>query len=340
MEKNLQELLEAFPPPLQQLKERETPSAEYLAKKKKLQEALNRLVADLSASRSFISTIELKQFPSHLNLFELFGSFPNLNTLRLTYGAKAVGMEYDPSMFGMKLYDVASLSQLLQTTHNLTTIHLTESCLDDESVQVLTSGLSKNETVTSLGMKIILSFWYTDLSHNRISDAGARRIANLIENNQILASLSLADNQIHAKGAKFFGQALGMNKTITYFDIKMNSLSDEGGKLILEGLLTNASLRTINLSSNQLGSESGIALQKLIEINSTLIDVDISCNHIASEADDKKLKEVVLANTSLLRLDLRKNDVLNETIDELGKALRKRELQLQKDLRERFHFVS
>ena len=65
-------------------------------------------------------------------------------------------MDYVKATFGMKLTDMAALSQLLMVTKTLNRLTLQSNLLNDDSIQVLMGGLNQNETLTAL-----------DLNHNR-----------------------------------------------------------------------------------------------------------------------------------------------------------------------------
>jgi hypothetical protein len=137
-------------------------------------EQLKRL---LKFSRRFISALRISQFPSHLDLGLLFDSIgPSLRGLTLTYGMRNVAMDYDRSLFGMKLPDIRALSKNLGGAEALVHLSLTANSIDDEKVKILTQGLLDNLTVTHL-----------DLSQNKISDRGARALAKVRENSEGLA---------------------------------------------------------------------------------------------------------------------------------------------------------
>lgn len=64
---------------------------------------------------------------------------------------KKLGMDFDKSLFGLHLSDAMSLSKLFAETKSLKRVCLAENLLNDESVHILTSGLSQNKSITSLG---------------------------------------------------------------------------------------------------------------------------------------------------------------------------------------------
>ena len=54
------------------------------------------------------------QFLSHLDMEMLFQNVPTLCHLDMTYGVKEIGMDYERSLFGMKMNDVTSLAKALK----------------------------------------------------------------------------------------------------------------------------------------------------------------------------------------------------------------------------------
>ena len=51
---------------------------------------------------------------SHLDMEMLFQNVPTLCNLEMTFGVKEIGMEYERSLFGMKMSDVTSLQKALR----------------------------------------------------------------------------------------------------------------------------------------------------------------------------------------------------------------------------------
>ena len=181
-ERNLEDFLEAFDPLKQDTEE------------------LTRLLA---VSKDYIFSLHLKQFLSHLDLEMVFQNVPTLCHLDMTYGVKEIGMDYERSLFGMKLNDVASLAKALRVTETLTILSLPCNLLDDSTVRVLATGLQDNVTITSI-----------DLSHNKIADRGVKALAKLLNERSVVLSLNLNDNHIHADGGKYFGRALKLNRCV------------------------------------------------------------------------------------------------------------------------------
>jgi hypothetical protein len=115
-ERNLQDFLEGFDPQAQS------------------NEDLIRL---LGLSKDYIFSLRLRQLLSHLDLATFFQNVPTLSSLELTYGAMALGMDYERSVFGMKANDVTSLAKALRVTETLTIMALPANQLDDSAIRTL-----------------------------------------------------------------------------------------------------------------------------------------------------------------------------------------------------------
>jgi len=113
----------------------------------------------------------------------VFSHLPNLSHLTLTYGAKHVGMEYERPLFGMKMTDAKIFSEQMKLSQSLVYLSLPGNLIDDDLIGILIKGLVLNKTITQL-----------DLSHNKISHSGARKIAKFLLSTQILTTLDLSDN--------------------------------------------------------------------------------------------------------------------------------------------------
>lgn len=57
------------------------------------------------------------------------------SSLAISYNLKEVGMDYDRSLFGMKLSDCRCLAKALEHTETLTYLDLSNNSLDDDKVR-------------------------------------------------------------------------------------------------------------------------------------------------------------------------------------------------------------
>ena len=110
-----------------------------------------------------------------------------------------------------------------------------------EPVKVLMGGLSYGHMLTHL-----------DLSHNKIGDRGARRLASLLDPDYCIQSLDLSDNQIHANGCMHLGAHLAENVTCQVLNLRLNRSEDNGVSHLFQDLCVNKYLKSLNISCNDL----------------------------------------------------------------------------------------
>jgi hypothetical protein len=275
----------------------------------------------LEAAEDYVFNLTIRQLMSHMDLSHIFSRLPNLSKLELTYGVKQIKMNYERSLFGMKISDADSLKQCIKTTDVLTTLMLPANLIDDDLLRQLMGGLINNSTITHL-----------DFSHNKITNHGARLLAKLLGSRSVLTCLNLADNQIHAEGGKYLGRALRRNESLIELNLRLNRLTDNGGKALLQGLRDNGSLQLLNLSANSLALESAEELGVLFQFPHTaLAAIDLSNNDMA-ETEIGTLEDSLRNNYSLTSLDLRNNRVSAESdaLDRIAQVVRKNELDSRK----------
>ena len=280
-----------------------------------LQELLNKHVGEeysllhetIEAIRNYIFGLNIEELPSHLDLRIVFDRIPCINRLKVSFGSKHLGSEYDRSLFGMRMSDAASLAKCIKNAQCLSELSLPCNLIDDELVKMLTRGFLMNKTIVEL-----------DLSHNRIGDHGARRIAKYLFHTEVLLSLNLSDNHIQYEGSRCIGQALRNNRSLQILNLKHNRLDDKSGAKLCNDLQQNLTVRSLNLSANMLSSLFCDKLAELLGESNAIIDLDISCNLLVDqEAEDsikdemiksvENLKTVLSKNCTLLKVDIRNN---------------------------------
>lgn len=272
------------------------------------------ILAHLRASEDFVFQLRIGQLLSHFDPVLLFEHLPNLCRVELTYGVKRIGMQYERSLFGMRMSDAGSLARAIKSSSTLTTLCLPCNLIDDDMVQMLMTGLITNCTVTHL-----------DLSHNKITNHGVRLISKLLGPKSVVSTLNLCDNQIHVEGGRYLGRALRHNASLLELNLRLNRLTDEGGRLLLEGVARNSTLAILNLSSNSLASESAQSICNLfLSGTSALAALDLSCNEITEE-DGEDLVKSLLKFPSLVSFDVRKN-LMERSAGTLANIVKRNEL--------------
>ncbi|KAF5833356.1 flagellar associated protein [Dunaliella salina] len=249
----------------------------------------------MTYSRRFVQTLNLRQLPSHMDLgivFDCMVSSPS--SLSVHYNLQNVGMEYDRSLFGMKLADCRNLAKALESNETLTYLDVSNNGLDDDKVRMLASGLVENMSITHL-----------NISHNKVADRGMRALAKLLDMRSVIAVLELQDNQIHTEGAKSLARVLKTNQALTSLNLRLNRMGDEGCKVVCEALKTNPSLGSLNLAANSAGKNAVSALAAMVRLNKTLTQLDVSCNSGFGPDGCEQLRRAVENNSSLMLCDMR-----------------------------------
>ena len=288
-------------------------------------EHLSTFVQHLEASEDSVFSLRCTQVPSHLDWEIVFTRLPNLASAEITYGLRRVGMKYDRSMLGMKMNDSMSLAKCIKATETLASLSLPSNMIDDDTLRMLVTGLSHNQTVTHL-----------DLSHNKVSSLGAHLLAKLLGPQSVLMSLDISDNHIQSDGGRYLGRALRINDSLMDLNLRLNRLEDYGGMQLMEGLVENRSLTSLNLAANGVGSETGQAFSRFVgDPSCGLVALDLSCNEL-SERDAETILRAMRENASLTSIDLRSNASLlhdSAAVDAIVRITRRNELALRSIMR-------
>ena len=205
----------------------------------------------------------------HFDFGPVLLSLPNLEEFHVTYGVKDCGMNFEWNLFQFTARDCLLLSKCLSLCKNLKVFRLHRSKVDDDKVRVLISHILDHPGLIEL-----------DLSHNLISDRGARAVGKFINNHSKLVTLHLADNNIRSAGAQAIAHALTKNNTLVSLNMRMNRLGDEGGQAICRAMLKNCTLVELNLASNDLTEPTAAILSQVVQQNTTLQKLNLSCNTI------------------------------------------------------------
>lgn len=229
--------------------------------------SLDVVEEQLKAARYEVFCLIITQL-QHFDISHVFKYLPNLAYLTLTYGAKHIGMEYERPLFGMKMSDAQTFKDCLRTTTSLVFLSLPGNLIDDDLISILIKGLMLNKTITQL-----------DLSHNKIGQAGARKISKYLLQSQILTHLNLADNCINYEGSRYLCQALKVNTSLISLNLKLNRIDDKGGqKMCIDLRVKNSRLETLVLAANLLGNMFCESLSEYISYNQHIRRIDISSN--------------------------------------------------------------
>ena len=161
------------------------------------------------------------------------------------------------------------------------------------------------------------------MSHNRIGNSGGRKIAKYLLSTQVLTHLDLSDNLINYEGSRYLAQALKVNKILKHLSLKLNRLVDKAGSKLCIDLLNNSSnLESLSLSSNSLGHMFCESLAEFLKLNRSIKILDISCNFI-DDSNAATLKASLEGNPNIIELDVRNNQLSDETEEAINEIITK-----------------
>ncbi|KJE97322.1 hypothetical protein CAOG_07749 [Capsaspora owczarzaki ATCC 30864] len=167
------------------------------------------------------------------------------------------------------------------------------------------------------------------LHNNKLGDAGATAIAEVLKVNTTLKALGLAKNQIGEAGAQAIAEALEVNTTMTSLSLNENRIGEAGAQAIADALKVNTTLTDLVLAKNPIGDVAVQAIAEALEVNTTLTELYLWENQITCTGA-QALAEALKANTTLTELDMGSNQIgdvgaraiaealkVNETLTEL-----------------------
>ncbi|XP_041951538.1 dynein regulatory complex subunit 5 isoform X1 [Alosa sapidissima] len=236
----------------------------------------------------------------HFDFGILLDKLIYLEELHLVYGVKGCGMNFEWNLFEFTFRDCESLAKALKQCKTLRVLRILQSKVDNEKCRLLVSYLLDHPSLQDL-----------DLSHNLISDRGARAVGKLL-NRSRLRSLNVYDNQIRGAGAEALAYALAKNTSLLTLNLRLNRLGDEGGQAIAQALTKNQTLVNLHLGANQLTEPTAIALSQALVQNNTLKSINLSCNRLGVDGG-KVLEEGMSHNDTVVDCDVRLTSIEQES---------------------------
>lgn len=239
----------------------------------------------------------IKPCNDHINTGILFQTLKNLEELRLTYGVKNCGMNFDWGLFEFTKVDCTRLSKAVGSSRTLQILHVCCSKMSDERGRMLASHILDHPSLQGL-----------DLSHNKLGDGMGRAMGKLLGGHTVLTTLCLCDNLIGGMGGTAIGHALQTNTTLKHLNLRLNKIGDDGAQLIFKALMKNVALQSLDISSNSIGETATPALAEMLIANKTLTSLSIACNSFG-ETSGQAIQEGMQENSTIVFFDLRLTDI-------------------------------
>lgn len=237
----------------------------------------------------------------HFDFGNLIPKLKNLEEIKVVYGVKDCGMNFEWQLFEFTKKDCQVLAKCVSQCHTLRSLHINWSKIDDDKIRLFISQILDHPTLVEL-----------NLAHNVISDRGSRAIGKFLNGHSKIEKLNLSNNQIRAVGAQAIAHALIKCQTIRELDLRLNRLGDEGGQAIAKALLKNSTLIRLNLASNNMTEPTAALIANSIATNKTLRYLDLSSNRLGPDGG-KSIQDAMKDNNTLIELDLRLTDCGQES---------------------------
>jgi Ran GTPase-activating protein (RanGAP) involved in mRNA processing and transport len=187
--------------------------------------------------------------------------------------------------------------QLLTKDKSLQQLNLWNNKIGDAGAQALAEMLKVNNTLQKLG-----------LGGNQIGDAGAQALAEMLKIHSTLQQLDLGYNRMGDDGAQALAEMLKINSTLQQLDLGYNRMGDDGAQALAEMLKVNSALQQLNLWNNKIGTVGTQALASMLKVNTTLQRLDLHNNRIG-DTGAQALAEMLKVNSTLQQLNLRNNKI-------------------------------
>lgn len=222
---------------------------------------------------------------------------------------------------------ISSIGHLLKYNRSIEHLSLAHNSIGPSSVQSLVHGLLESAEPCGGALRRL------DLSYNKLSDTGVKRLAVVLGSSSHLSSssccsrlehLDLTFNNIGPVGALYLAEPLAtQNKVLQTLNLSLNRIGVEGAAAIRWFLLYNHTLVHLNLSRNAMGDDGvKIVAEGLIssEGGSRIAHLDLSWNSVTN-AGAKDCADMLRHNAVLESLNMASNNVGDEGMHAIMDAL-------------------
>jgi Ran GTPase-activating protein (RanGAP) involved in mRNA processing and transport len=190
--------------------------------------------------------------------------------IKLGYTIKPVTMEeLHVSDVDFDADGCATISSMIMTNFNLTTLALANNNIDDKDMALLSQALAQNKTIPV--KSLVLSF-------NNITCIGVECLMNAIWGSPTMREIKLDNNKMQDRGAQLCSVVLG-SINLEVLDVSFNLITTVGIKAIMKSLSENSSLQRLGLSGIPVDQNASKAVSYALAYNQSLLGLNIdSCN--------------------------------------------------------------
>lgn len=163
--------------------------------------------------------------------------------------------------------DIEKLAGALKVNRTLKKLSIFSygSDVDDMAVTWLADAIKSNQQIKLERLDLTL----------KVSDKGAKQLAQALQTNTSLTHLSLATNKISDEGGVELAKALESNSTLEVLWLPGNNMGDISAAHFAQSLHTNKTLKGLGLLSNYITDLGAAQLAESLKINGTLEELEL-----------------------------------------------------------------
>ena len=197
------------------------------------------------------------------------------------------------------------LAQALGGNTHVTTLRLGNK-IGDAGAKALAQMLEHNTTLEVL-----------DLSGNvSISAHGIKSLAKVLETNTTLTSLNLSGTNVKQQACEALGRMLKVNTTLRILvitgDLFHHKFGDNGVKALEAGLKHNRSLTKLSIANNGITSVGASILASILENNSTMTEFNVNANCFGPDGMVAFTK-MLMINVTLTKVNISSDNQFDTT---------------------------
>ena len=169
-----------------------------------------------------------------------------------------------------------------------------------------------------------------------IGDDGATAVAGALSANETITELRLGCQEIGAAGAAAVAAMLQANRALRTLVLERNAFGPEGAAAVA-GPLAESPLTALNVARCKIGAAGATALFQSLRANASLVELNVcgddtfgsmggwgeqeANNDGFGDAGAQQLIEILQVNSTLRKLDVRKNGITKAVCDQLTEVL-------------------
>ena len=200
-----------------------------------------------------------------------------------------------------------AIGKMLPFLENVNVVSFANTELADEDISILGEALTKS------------SIHILKLNNNMLTDAGAKKLVELVSSNKSLEEIDVSGNKIGNEGAASLA-SLFAAKQIKSINIENNKVADAGIGTWCAAL-KDVSTPILQFSANNIGDGACAAIAALIKDNVSILEVHLDQNSI-SDAGCATLCKALANNGTVLKVDLSNNAISSTGLKQVHEMLK------------------